>query len=231
MQEAAVHVSPPTAQPLARFNGPDVQNISTSAPQLNTSLSVAQVVSRRLARPEQPAVTMGAAWPQSVPGRARQARSVSAYAPRLPHRRHSLRAACRCSQAQRLLSESGEAPLEPSKAGPICTVRTLSNLKRGHGVSSNARLVTQPHLDCRTPTRPSPVLRESEREAENRPPPHNAQARDRHRAGSQQQVLRPLRVAEAAAPPSGSATGPRTSTRLRTSQKPNFGAEKFGTKE
>lgn len=83
-------------------------------------------------------------------------------------------------------------------------------------MSSNARLVTQPHLDCRTPTRPSPVLRESEREAENRPPPHNAQARDRHRAGSQEQVLRPLRVAEAAAPPSGSATGPRTSTRLRT---------------
>lgn len=121
MQEATVYVSPSTAQPLARFNGPDVQNISTSAPQLNTSLSVAQVVSQRLARPEQPAVTMGAAWPQSVPGRARQARSMSAYAPRLPHRRHSLRAACRCSQAQHLLRESGEAPLEPSKAGPICT--------------------------------------------------------------------------------------------------------------
>lgn len=69
MQEATVYVSPSTAQPLARFNGPDVQNISTSAPQLNTSLSVAQVVSQRLARPEQLAVTMGAAWPQSVPGR------------------------------------------------------------------------------------------------------------------------------------------------------------------
>lgn len=81
-------------------------------------------------------------------------------------------------------------------------------------MSSKARLVTQPHLDCRTPTRPSPVLRESEREAENRPPPHNAQARDRHRVGSQEQVCGPSAWPK---PPHHPAAAPQARERQRDS--------------